>query len=365
MKLALFFTDGVSLATWRAGGMLAREMALYHALIEWGVAVEFVSYGRGHAHDFQDALGAIALRNNRLSLPEALYKHSLRWSPPRADLIKSNQVAGAELALQAARRRGVPFVARCGYLLSDFEARRHGPDSAPTRQARALEARVFGQADAVVVTTAAMRDVVLANYEVPHERVRVIPNYVETGRFQPASPPSNPRPRIGFVGRLDTQKNLPVLLEALLPLDIDLVLVGDGRQHDVLYQQAQSGQATVHFMGQRPSEDLPDIMAQWDAFVLPSLYEGHPKALIEAMACGLPVVGTRVAGIREIIEDGVNGLLAEPDAASLRSAVQRLIDDGDLRQRLGLAARDYAVQHFSLERVVALELDMLRAVTNA
>ena len=111
--------------------------------------------------------------------------------------------------------------------------------------------------------------------------------------------------------------------------------------------------------------DLPAIMQDWDLFVLPSLYEGHPKALIEAMAAGLPVVGSNVIGIREIITDGENGLLAEPDADSLRAAIQRLIQDRALRQRLGRAAREHAVQHFSLDRIVELELEMLQAVAGA
>ena len=283
----------------------------------------------------------------------------------RSDVFKSNQVAGAELALRAARRRGAPFVARCGYLLSDFEARRHGADSTQAHQARVLEARVFGQADAVVVTTPAMRATVITDYDLAAERVRVIPNYVETNRFQSTMAPTNSRPRIGFVGRLDQQKNLPVLLDAVSTLDVDVALVGDGPQHDQLKQQAATGAARVDFMGGRANEDLPAIMQDWDLFVLPSLYEGHPKALIEAMAAGLPVVGSNVIGIREIITDGENGLLAEPDADSLREAIQRLIQDSALRQRLGRAAREYAVQHFSLDRIVELELEMLQAVAGA
>src|SRR3546814_18364330 len=85
-------------------------------------------------------------------------------------------------------------------------------------------------------------------------------------------------------------------------------------------------------------------------FVLPSSYEGHPKTLLEAMACGAAVIGTDVPGIREVIEDGRTGLLCAPTAAALRDAIERLLSDEPLRRRLGGHARPQLEMTARLER---------------
>jgi glycosyltransferase involved in cell wall biosynthesis len=83
------------------------------------------------------------------------------------------------------------------------------------------------------------------------------------------------------------------------------------------------------------------------------------------MACGLPVIGGDSPGIRELIRHGENGWLCGTDAASIRQAIRTLLGDEALRRRLGQAARAFAVEHFSLDRVVELELEVLRQATEA
>jgi len=82
------------------------------------------------------------------------------------------------------------------------------------------------------------------------------------------------------------------------------------------------------------------------------------------MACGLPVIGTRVPGIRELIADGDTGLLCEPDAGSIRQAVARALGDPALRAQLGQAARQYVEQNFALDRIVDLEMAILNELVS-
>lgn len=195
----------------------------------------------------------------------------------------------------------------------------------------------------------------------PPEVVETIRNSVrvppETGRVVGPFPGSSV---VGTVGRLHPDKGYAYLLEAV-PVVLDhvpdahFVIVGEGRERSALEEQAASLGASDHisFLGERL--DVPSLLRQFDVFVLPSLREGMPNALLEAMAAGLPVVASGVGGILEIVRDGDNGLLVQPGCAeSLAAAIVRLCTNLELRQELALAARQSVVERFGgIEREVA------------
>lgn len=361
MKLALFFTNGVSLQTWDSVGMLNREVALYKELQKRGVGTEFVTYGDAREKEMLDQLPGFGLRSNRFSLPDEIYKRALKTWPPKADVFKSNQLLGADVALASARKAKIPFIARCGYLPSLMDAARYGEESRQAQMARNYERNLLPKADKVVVTTTLAAKTIIEEYGVVSDKVNVIPNYVETELFG-LSDAENNRIKVGCVGRLEYQKNLPALVEAICPLDVELVIVGDGTDRARLIEMAKGARATITLLGNIPNRELPQLLAGLDLFVLPSLYEGHPKALLEAMSCGIAVIGTRVQGIQEIIEDGDNGLLCDVDALSIRNAVQSLMSDRGRRERLGKAAREFVVGHFSLSQIVEKELSLLSEI---
>lgn len=356
--LTLFFTKGVSLGTWDSVGMIGREIAIYRKLQESGYSVQFVTYGGKQEARFRQIMDGINLVHNLWNLPMEWYVRSLPRSlfKGKRQIYKSNQVNGAEVAQQMAANRGAHFVARCGYLLSYNEMRKYGEGSAQHRQAVALEKGVFEGAEAVIVTTPKIRDQVLSVYDVFRERIHVIPNYVETEHFAPLERKNNDRLHIGFLGRLDTEKDPRLFLEAVKDLDAQIEIIGDGPMRAEMEAAAQGSRADVRFLGNMPHHELPTILNGWDIFLMTSHYEGHPKALIEAMSCGLPVVASRVPGIQELINEGDDGLLVEPEAHAFRQAIQRLMGDGGLRMRLGKAARQRVQDDFSLDRVVQLEL---------
>jgi glycosyltransferase involved in cell wall biosynthesis len=121
--------------------------------------------------------------------------------------------------------------------------------------------------------------------------------------------------------------------------------------------QAWHDQGDIEWLGHQ--DDIPRIWAQAAIAVLPSYYrEGIPRSLLEAAACGRPVVTTDMPGCREIIEDGVNGYLVVPrDVVSLADALEKLIKDPSLRDRMGRAGRERVLQHFTERHVVAQTLD--------
>ena len=362
-NLILFFTRGVSLQTWGRSGILDREVALYQRLSPHLSKISFVTYGGRSEAEHASHLDGIEVVSNYWGLPKWWYIQyisrirPITWNGPT--IVKSNQIKGADIAAVTAKRFSKKFVARCGYLYSEFMEYRHGTDSTQVNIARTLEERVFTEADKVVVTTSSMRDQVLKRYRIPGEKIMVIPNYVLTNFFSPTSTKRRLKRRICFIGRLDTQKNPIALLDAIRDLDVELLVIGRGPLEEQLHDKAKSENLPVHFLGNVPHLQLPEILNSTDIFIQPSFYEGHPKTLLEAMACGLPVIGTDVPGIREIITHRENGYLCGTSTEEIRFAINEVMRDSKLCSHIGENARRLVVDNCSLERIASMELGML------
>lgn len=214
-----------------------------------------------------------------------------------------------------------------------------------------LDARVLRYFDRVIAVSARMKDDLTAT-GVPAERVAVVTNAVPLPDGQSAGREAT-RARLGlsagdvvfgYVGRLSEEKGLIHLVEALDGVracaQVRLLLVGDGPQRATLIERATAlGLADrVVFAGFQT--DAGPFYAAMDAFVLPSLTEGTPMALLEAMAARLPVIASAVGGVPAVVASGHDGLLVQPaDPSALAAAVMSLATDPGLRCRLGSAAR--------------------------
>jgi len=193
---------------------------------------------------------------------------------------------------------------------------------------------VVKKASQIIVTTKTMQKEMLERGQKLSKHITVIPNYVDTELFLPLPELKTPEEVI-FVGRLSEQKNLSSLIEATSTLNVKLRIIGSGPLEYNLKEQASKVGGKVIFSGSYPNEKIPQALNQAAIFVLPSFYEGHPKALIEAMSCGLPVIGTDVDGIHDVIQHGETGWLCQPDPTSIRTAIECLLANPDLRSSLG------------------------------
>lgn len=359
VHLVLFMTEGMSLAAWDQIGMFEREVAIYRRLRPHLRAITLVSYGGKRDLAYRDRLPGIRIVCNR-GLPEKRYRHWLAtrlpgcWHSPV--LVKTNQTAGSDLARSAAVKAGARFIARCGYWLSDFAAQEHGHGAEQAETARRLEERSYPAADRCIVTTAAMARA-LRDLGVEDGRIDIVPNYVDTDLFMPQpEPSSSPGIRISFVGRLVPQKNPDLLIRAAQAAGMGADIVGDGPLMADLRTLAGSQPVTFH--GNLPHGRLPAIIQDSFCFLFPSNYEGHPKALLEAMACGVPVIASRRPGLQEVIRDGETGLLVEPALEDILAAIARLRTEPGLAARLGTAARAYICDQLSLDSTVHRELSV-------
>ena len=143
--------------------------------------------------------------------------------------------------------------------------------------------------------------------------------------------------------------------------DVRFLIVGEGELRPALERQVRDLGLERHVLLPGFRTDVLGLQKALDVFVMSSITEGLGSAMLDAMACGRPVVATRTGGIPEAVHDGVNGLLVPPhDDAALAAAIVRLLQDDALRERLGGAARQRIVNEFSVDRMVANTLDVYR-----
>lgn len=142
-----------------------------------------------------------------------------------------------------------------------------------------------------------------------------------------------------FVGRLAAVKGLPVLLEALrdLPEGWHLTVIGDGPDRAALEDQAKG--LSVDFVGYKSQAEVAEALTKTDVFVLPSFAEGVPVVLMEAMASGVPVVTTQIAGVPELVREGAGRLVPPGDATALAGALQDTLSDAEHRKAMGQQGR--------------------------
>ena len=151
-----------------------------------------------------------------------------------------------------------------------------------------------------------------------------------------------------------------MLFEALSNSNIEVLLVGNGDRLPALLDLAAKLNVNAEFVGEIPNSKMPDMYNDAAVCVLCSSYEGNPKVLLEAMSCSCAVIGTNVPGIRELIRHQANGLLVELTSDSLREAIDHLLLDPILRDRLGRQAREDILESNSLSEYAQKEADVYR-----
>lgn len=212
---------------------------------------------------------------------------------------------------------------------------------------------------------------VLAEHGVGRERLHWIPNGLDPSAWPVPDRAGRSEPlTVACVGRFIGLKRQEDLVEAAAILrgrgvTARFVLGGDGPTLDAVRDlaRARGVDDLVAFPGRLEREAVAPLLADADVACLPSLWEGMPGAVMEAMACGLPVVGTRVNGIADLVEHERTGLLVPSrDPAALADALERLLRDPALRHAYGAAGRRRIVEELSLDRMVAAKTALYRTL---
>lgn len=296
-----------------------------------------------------------------------------------ADIVHSHTWYANEAGRLSQQLHGIPHVITAHSLepLRPWKAEQLGGGY---KVSSSIERSAYESVDAVIAVSGGMRLDILRSYpDIDPNKVHVIHNGIDVQAWAPTSNPEllerwgidSSRPSIVFVGRITRQKGLPYLLEAAqaLPGDVQLILCAGAPDTEEIKQEVElrvsllqkERSGVIWIPDHLPRHELAAILTSATAFVCPSIYEPLGIVNLEAMACGIPVVGTATGGIPEVIADGETGWLVpieqlqdgtgtplnpEKYVSDLARAMINAVSDIDRARRMGVAARERARTHF-------------------
>jgi glycosyltransferase involved in cell wall biosynthesis len=305
---------------------------------------------------WQAGIELLLLRARGRRDPMALVRLARFMRHRHVDIVHTHLFVGGVFGRIAALLAGVP-------VRVTTEQNAYAPGHRPPRWQVLANRLLARRTDRLVAVSRGTRDYLVDVERVPPEKIAVVPNAIPWPEEVDAAQVDAVRrelgaagrlPLIGTVARLTEQKGLAYLLDALSELrqrfpDLHCLLVGEGELRSELEARAERlGLAErVTFCG--PRRDVSVILRCLDLFVLPSLFEGLPLSLLEAMAAGTPVVATDVAGSNEAIVDGVNGRLAAPaDARALSQIIADVLEHREMAQAMAHRAVETVGERYTI-----------------
>ncbi len=373
IRLVIALAYGDTIRQWEEKGLFDRELAYLSELQQQGAAIDIVSYGSRDEYEFRARLPGMRILCNWPGFSAKTYRRHLHqlhapqlvkaqvartWNSP--SLVEASRIAWAW---------GLPMVYRTDFLLSELRRNTFPDDVDTIEKLEGMESKGLRDAARIIAPSQALADSMARMAPESAVKVNIIPNFVDTEVFQPLS--LEKRYDLVYVGRLSVVKNLWALLEAVEKLDVNIAIIGGPLEREVgttydesikLKDRFGDLDGRIHWIGRVKNEDLPAYLNRAKCLILCSHSEGHPRSLLEAMACGLPCIGSNIVSIRSILEHEVSGYLCETGAESIAEAIKAVLAQPRLMQRMGENARRFSLEHYSLPKLARREFEILADV---
>lgn len=220
---------------------------------------------------------------------------------------------------------------------------------------------ILGASNRIIVTSKQIRSLLSRKEQL---KTTHIPNGVDTARFNYELPTN--RKKLLFIGRFEKQKNLKLLIGAIGRLrkyGFTLTLVGGGSLENKLRRQSKKQGINLVIVRTMPHDKLSAIFHKAGIFILPSIIEGQPKVLLEAMSSGVPVLASNITAHQEIIYNRVNGILFDLTVKSLTKAIVELTENRKLYKYISLNARKTIEQQYEKKKLNRKEIRLLKGIT--
>lgn len=241
-----------------------------------------------------------------------------------------------------------------------------------------VDPQVYEKANRIISPSYQLKDDIVSQFGIEKNKIDVILNGIDIQKFSPRATSEELKKSLNIqkgekvllsVGRITEGKGFDNLIKIISKIkNVELIIIGEGPKLEDLHNIAENERVTkkVNFLGEIAHEKLPAFYNLADVFCFPSkLREACPLVLIEAMACGVPVVASRIGGIPNIVENYKDGLLVEPGSITdIEKKIRKLVNDDSLRKRLGEKAREKAVNQFSIEQMVKETIQIYKEIKN-
>lgn len=355
MNLGIMFSIGGSLTEYKTNGQLERLIFYLNSYTKAFEKIYIFSYRN---EKFPLPKNCILIPN-KYNIHRYIYTFLMPFTEfkfiKNCSVLRITQITGATPGVISKILFKKPFIATYGFNYTEF-AKTEG---------QTLIAKLINLfmplwllfADKIIVTNKKIEK----SLEKIKDKIIYIPNGVDTNLFKyhPRNKPLDKN--IIFVGRLAKQKNLGCLLKAASN-KINLLFIGSGPDKNTLIKLSKKLKVNLKILPFKPLSKIPGYFKKADIFVLPSIIEGHPKVILEAMSTGLPVIGAESEGIKEIINNK-NGLLFKSnDQNDLAEKIHKLLSDKVLYETISKEGAEFVNRQYSLSILLNQEIKLLKSL---
>ena len=364
MKITLFFTYGISLNDWDSSGILTRELEIYKKIYkENKIEFNLITYGGDKDSELQDFEGIEVFpvysrlkysKNKYISIFKSflipfVFKDVIKGS----NILKTNQLKGSWVAIISKILYKKPLIIRTGYDLLRW-SNYQNKTILNRISVRFLTKISLVFSNQYNVSTLSDKLFLEKQFGIK-DNVKIRPNFVDLEHFINRN--EEKLEEILFVGRLEHQKNLDFLINEYKKYDLPkLNIIGNGTYLDKLQNEINKNSLNINYIDPIPNAELPHYYNKYRYFILCSHYEGNPKTLIEAMACGSIVIGNDVDGINNIIVDNFNGFLIKCNEGDLKGTIDKISTEKNKLKSIQMNAINFVLENHSLESLTKTEL---------
>ena len=219
----------------------------------------------------------------------------------------------------------------------------------------------YNYADSILVTTKSIKSFIIQNFKINKKKIFIQNNWIDSTKFYLL--PKKKKLNSIFVGRLSEEKNLIDLIKIIKKINIPLSIYGEGPQKNILKNMiGKKFKNKISIKGNIQNNKLPSIYNKHNVFFLNSKAEGQPKSLLEAMSCGLIVIGKNSSGINEIIKHKKNGFLLNRNYSNLND-IFKIIKSKNLKNfQMPLKARKYILENHSIAKYIEIEKNVYKKI---
>ena len=369
MRVVLFFTYGISLKDWKENGLFDREVLIYQKLIqEYGVNFTFVTYGNEQDLTFSDELPGIKIipmytnvkpKKNKVIriLQSFICLIKVSDELKSSDVLKTNQLNGAWVALLAKLLYKKPLIIRTGYNLYEFTKKESSSKWKILFHWTLTKFSLFFS-DIFIVSSKKDRDNLIKDFNIKENSIIIKSNWIKPARYTKIT--GRKKNHILCVGRLESQKNFLNVIKILEGSSLSLDIVGEGRLKKELLSTAKNSYVDLNILDNLDNASLLKLYEDYKFFILPSIFEGNPKVLLEAMSRGCIVIANNIPSVNEIIQHGINGYIFEFGFEDKNNFFNILKESNSELEKVSLNAYEHVNNYNSLKKYVVDEIDIYK-----